>query len=55
MAGGLTDWANPKKIMIVRKEAGTEKRIIVNYKKILSDDNPSLNIVLRPGDTIVVP
>jgi polysaccharide export outer membrane protein len=55
MAGGLTDWANPKKIMIVRKEAGKEKRIIVNYKKILSDDNPSLNIVLRPGDTIVVP
>jgi polysaccharide export outer membrane protein len=27
LAGGFTDWANSKKILIVRKEEGREKRI----------------------------
>jgi polysaccharide export outer membrane protein len=53
MAGGFTDWANEKKIIIIRKEAGNEKRIVVNHKKILGD--PSLNVLLKPGDTIFVP
>src|SRR5512135_485032 len=35
-AGGFTEWANPKKIVVVRKEVdGREKRIAVNYKKIM--------------------
>jgi polysaccharide export outer membrane protein len=55
MAGGFTDWANQKKIMIIRKEGGKEKRITANYKKILEGDDPKSNIVLKPGDTIVVP
>jgi polysaccharide export outer membrane protein len=55
MAGGFTDWANQKKIMIIRKEGGKEKRITANYKKIVEGDDPKSNIVLRPGDTVVVP
>jgi len=55
MAGGFTDWANQKKILIIRKESGHEKRITVNYKKILMGDDPSSNIILRPGDTVIVP
>jgi polysaccharide export outer membrane protein len=55
MAGGFTDWANQKKIMIIRKEGGKEKRITANYKKILEGDDPKSNIVLKPGDTVVVP
>jgi polysaccharide export outer membrane protein len=55
MAGGFGDWANQKKILIIRKENGKEKRIIVNYKKILKGDAPDSNIVLKGGDTIVVP
>jgi polysaccharide export outer membrane protein len=55
MAGGFTDWANQKKILIVRKEDGREKRITVNYKKILSGKDPGLNVVLKAGDTIIVP
>jgi polysaccharide export outer membrane protein len=55
MAGGFTDWANPKKIVIIRKEGGKEKRISVNYKKIV-DGNPSAsNIILKAGDTVIVP
>jgi len=55
MAGGFTDWANQKKIMIIRKEGGKEKRITANYKKIIEGDDPKSNIVLKSGDTIVVP
>jgi len=55
MAGGFTEWANQKKILILRKENGKEKRIIVNYKKILKGDATDSNIVLKGGDTIVVP
>jgi polysaccharide export outer membrane protein len=55
MAGGFTDWANQKKILIIRREGGQEKRITVNYKNLVSGKGPDSNIVLRAGDTIVVP
>jgi polysaccharide export outer membrane protein len=55
MAGGFTDWANQKKILIIRKENGKEKRVTVNYKKILEGNDPGSNIILKPGDTIIVP
>lgn len=55
MAGGFTDWANQKKILIIRKEGGKEKRITVNYKKILKGEDPGSNIILKAGDTILVP
>lgn len=53
-AGGLTDFANAKKVYILRNEAGTQQKIPANYKEALKG-NSTLNIVLKPGDTIVVP
>jgi polysaccharide export outer membrane protein len=55
MVGGFTDWANQKKILIIRKEGGQEKRFTINYKKILSGKDPDSNIILKTGDTIIVP
>ncbi len=55
MAGGFTDWANQKKILVIRKENGKEKRITVNYKKIIKGDDPNSNLILKAGDTIIVP
>ncbi len=55
MAGGFTDWANQKKILIIRREAGQEKRMTVNYKNLMSGKGPDSNIVLKAGDTIIVP
>lgn len=55
MTGGFTDWANQKKILVIRKEDGKEKRITVNYKKIVKGDAPESNIILKAGDTIIVP
>jgi polysaccharide export outer membrane protein len=54
MAGGFTEWANQKKILVIRKENGKETRIIVNYKKAMEGE-PGSNVVLRRGDTIIVP
>jgi polysaccharide export outer membrane protein len=55
MAGGFTDWAKQRKILIIRKENGKEKRFTVDYKKAMKGDDPSSNIILKPGDTIIVP
>jgi polysaccharide biosynthesis/export protein len=55
MAGGFTDWANQKKIVIIRKEGGKEKRILANYKKIVDGNPADSNIILKAGDTIIVP
>jgi polysaccharide export outer membrane protein len=53
-AGGLTDYANAKKIYILRNNGGTQERIWVHYKDALKG-NGAFNLVLKPGDTIVVP
>jgi len=55
MAGGFTEWADQKKILIIRKEGGKEKRTTVNYKKALKGEEPTSELILKPGDTIVVP
>jgi polysaccharide biosynthesis/export protein len=53
-AGGLTDYANTRRIYILREESGKQQKIPVQYKKALKG-NGELNLVLKPGDTIVVP
>jgi polysaccharide export outer membrane protein len=55
MAGGFTEWANRRKIRVITHEGGIEKEIIVNYKKIESGKDRSHNILLKRGDTIIVP
>jgi polysaccharide export outer membrane protein len=53
-AGGLSQYANPKKMYILRTEGGKQQKIPVQYKQALRGDG-SLNLILNPGDTIVVP
>jgi len=55
MAGGFTEWADPKRILIIRKIDGKEKRTIVNYKKIVQGEDSGSNIFLKAGDIIIVP
>ncbi|QNI38700.1 polysaccharide biosynthesis/export family protein [Edaphobacter sp. 4G125] len=52
--GGLSPFANAKKIYILRNEGGKQQKIPFNYKQALKGDD-SQNIELKPGDTIVVP
>lgn len=55
MAGGFTKWADRKKIIVIRKDKETEQRFVINYNKIISGKDLSLNITLKPGDTVIVP
>jgi polysaccharide export outer membrane protein len=55
LAGDFTNEANPKKIVIIRREHGKDKRLDVNYNEIIDGVNPGLNYVLMPGDTVVIP
>ncbi len=54
-AGGFTEWADTKNILIVRRDAGKEVQIHFNYKEFTSGKNLGQNILLKPNDTIVVP
>jgi len=53
-AGGLTPYANAKRVYILRTANGKETKIPFNYKKALKDGNEQ-GVELVPGDTIVVP
>ena len=52
--GGLSAFANSKKIYILRNEGGKQLKIPFNYKQALKGEG-SQDITLKPGDTIVVP
>jgi polysaccharide export outer membrane protein len=52
---GFTQFANTKGIYILRMEDGKQKKMPVNYKKIVKGEVLDQNVVLRAGDTIVVP
>jgi polysaccharide biosynthesis/export protein len=54
-AGGFTPFANPKKIYILRDEGGKQVKYPFNYKEVVKGKNEDENILLKPGDTIVVP
>ena len=55
LAGDFTNEANPKKIVIIRREQGKDKRLEINYSEIVDGSNPGSNYVLKAGDTIIVP
>lgn len=54
-AGGFTEWADKKGIVLLRREDGVERRVPVNYRDIVSGKSASENMMLRANDTIVVP
>ena len=55
IAGGFTEWASKKEIILLRKEGGVEKMHRINYKKIVDGEDVGQNLSLRPNDTIIVP
>ena len=55
LAGGFTEWASKKEIILFRREMGMEKIIRINYKNIIKGKDFSQNVVIRADDTIIVP
>jgi polysaccharide export outer membrane protein len=54
-AGGFTQFANLKKIYMFRMENGKQVKYPFNYKDVISGKQPDENVVMKAGDTIVVP
>ena len=62
LAGGLTEFANSKDIVIMRADSGGAVRpsgepvsFPFNYKEVAARRNLKQNIDLKPGDTVIVP
>ena len=54
-AGGFSQYANQKGVYVLRTENGQQVKYPFNYKEVIKGINIQQNIVLKPGDTIVVP
>jgi len=56
MAGGVGDYADSKKIQIIRNDSnGKATSRKFNYQDFIKGKNVAQNIELKPGDTVVVP
>ncbi len=55
IAGGLSEFAAANSIAILRVEDGKTRTFAFAYKDVAKGKKPLQNIVLKPGDTVVVP
>jgi polysaccharide export outer membrane protein len=55
LAGGFTEWASKKEIILFRRVGGKEKVIRINYKDIIRGKDFSQNVAIKADDTIIVP
>ena len=55
LAGGFTEWASKKEIILHRREGGQETVIRIDYKEIVKGKDFSQNVQIQADDTIVVP
>jgi polysaccharide biosynthesis/export protein len=55
MSGGLQEYADAKNIVVVRTENGRPQYHKFNYKDVVKQKNVEQNILLKPGDTVIVP
>jgi polysaccharide export outer membrane protein len=54
-AGGFTQFAKLKNIYVLRTEDGKQVKHPFNYKEVVKGNLSEQNILLQPGDVIVVP
>lgn len=52
---GFTQFANPKAIYVLRTDEGKQEKLPFNYREVVKGHNQEQNILLKPGDTVVVP
>ena len=55
MAGGLTEFADRNKLLLVRGTGKDQEKMTINYTGILKGSADEDNVVLKRGDTLVVP
>lgn len=54
-AGGLTPFAKASKIIVMRASVNGPVTVRFDYKKVSSGQLLQSNVVLQPGDTVIVP
>ena len=57
MTGGTTQFANPKKIIVIRKSPDPDGTQFykVNFKQFMKNGDRSSFVVLKPNDTVIIP
>jgi len=55
MAGGLTPFASPGKVVILRRNGDKEQVLPFDYKAVAKGQSLDQNRILLPGDVVVVP
>jgi len=55
MAGGFSQYAKMSGIYVLRTDNGHQVTFPFNYKEVIRGKGADQNIILKPGDTIVVP
>ena len=55
MAGGLDKFADEGAIKVVRRSTGAQEVLPVAYKNLISGGDMRTNLLLKTGDTILVP
>jgi polysaccharide biosynthesis/export protein len=54
-AGGFADFANRRKIKLIRKKGDSTETIIVNVDQVVNRGRIDKDPVVEPGDTIIIP
>jgi polysaccharide export outer membrane protein len=55
LAGGFSEWASKKEILLLRNVDGQDKIIRINYKRLIKGKDFDQNVHIQADDTIIVP
>ena len=55
LAGGFTDFADRKHVLITRVDNGVQRSFTFNYDDVIKRRDLRQNLILKAGDTVVVP
>jgi polysaccharide biosynthesis/export protein len=55
LAGGLTPYAKKRVVVLRDRDGRSDRRYEIDIEGIVSGRRPSDNLVLQPGDTVIVP
>jgi polysaccharide export outer membrane protein len=55
LAGGVLEYARIDSITVLREEQGLTRAIRFNYNDVSRGQRLEQNILLQPGDTVVIP
>lgn len=54
-AGGFTEWAKKGDVILLRKTGEGDQRIVINLRKVIKGSKGGEDVLLQPGDKIIVP